>query len=128
MSIDEQVAEACSLVPELLRSALVLLPEGLILGATGDDALSHEVLARSARRCGETRGRPTRTTRPPGHFVEYAFVYAEELVVVQMGRREGRLAFVAVCRRTTNLALVLTSTRQVIDALERGVDGAAWQP
>jgi hypothetical protein len=122
MQLDAPIIAACALVPGLLRSALVLLPEGLLIGGTGaESTLDHEPLVRAATACLVARGVPVLTERPLARFVEYAFVSADELVVIQRGRSDERLALAAVCTREPNLALVLSATRQAIARLEASV-------
>ena len=122
MQFDAQIVAACALVPGLVRSALVLLPEGILIGGIGaESALDHEPLVRAAMACLVARGAPVLTERPLASFVEYAFVSTDELVVIQRGRSDERLALATVCTRDPNLALVLSATRQAITRLEESV-------
>lgn len=128
MNVDAAIACACELVPGLVRCALVLLPEGLLLGGAGDDAtlLDLEPLIRSAGRCLAVRTAPALGGRPPEPFVEYMFVIPDQLVVVQAGRRDARLALVVVCTKEVNLAFVRGVTRSAIRSIEATVDLSAW--
>jgi hypothetical protein len=122
MRFSDQILAACELVPGLLRSALVLLPEGLLIGGTGvETILDHEPLVRAALACLVARGAPVLTERPLASFVEYAFVADNELVVIQRGRHDSRLALAAVCTRDPNLMLVLSATRRAILTLEESI-------
>jgi hypothetical protein len=114
MKLDPLIDEACAQVPGLMRSALIVLPEGLLIGGLGaESALDHEPLARAAVACmrdGESAGSPG--------FVECAFVSEAELVVIQRGRKDARLALAVVCTREPNLALVLSASRRALQRLE----------
>jgi hypothetical protein len=125
-AVDESIARACELVPGLVRCALVLLPEGLLIGGFGaESVLDHEPLVRSAARCLAARPTPAIGDRA-ATFVEYLFVIEDQLVVIQGGRRDARLALAVTCTREPNLAFVLSSTRQAIRAVEDSFDLAAW--
>jgi hypothetical protein len=116
-AVDDAIARACELVPSLVRCALVLLPEGLLIGGIGaDSVLDHEPLIRSAIGDG-----------PPARFVEYLFVIDDQLVVIQGGRGNTRLALAVVCTREPNLALVLNATRRAVSIIEESLDLRAWE-
>jgi hypothetical protein len=122
---DECITRACEAVPGLVRCALVLLPEGLLIGGIGaGSVLDHEPLIRSAARCLAVG--PTPVLGKHAAFVEYLFVTEEHLVVIQGGRRETRLALGVTCTREPNLAFVLSSTRQAMRAVEDSFDLVAW--
>jgi hypothetical protein len=116
MKLDVDVARACERVPGLQRGALVLLPEGfLIAGIGGDSALDLEPLIRSAGK----------VPAPP--FVEYLFVTHDQLVVIQGGRRDPRLALALVCSREHNNAVFsLSAARLAMADVEDSVDFSAW--
>lgn len=127
MSFDTAMQRACQRVPGLVRGGLVLLPDGLLLaGFGGETALDLEPLIRSASRCLASRATPGLTARPPAPFVEYLFVIHDQLVVVQRGRREARLALALACTREHNVGFALTAARLAMADLEADVDLAAW--
>jgi hypothetical protein len=126
-NVDVAVAGACEHIPGLRRGALVLLPEGYVLGAVGDGRLLDlEPLIRSAGRCLGERETPALRDQPPAPFVEYLFVIHDQLVVIQGGRRDARLALALVCTREANLAFVLSASRAALRTVESAVDLAAW--
>ena len=128
MNLDECLAQACETVPGMVHGALALLPEGLLLGGTGEGgAFDREPLVRSAARClaGNTLAPDPEAARST--FVEHLFVSKEELVVILQGRRYPRLALTLVCAPEANLAFVLTSTRSALKKLEAAIDLAAWE-
>jgi hypothetical protein len=127
-AVDDAIARACVLVPSLVRCALVLLPEGLLIGGIGaDSVLDHEPLIRSAMRCLTVRATPAIGDGPPARFVEYLFVIDDQLVVIQGGRGNTRLALAVVCTREPNLALVLNATRRAVSIIEESLDLRAWE-
>jgi hypothetical protein len=122
MRFDDRVLDVCAVVPGLLRCALVVLPEGLLIGGTGaEHVLDQEPLVRVARACMGAPIRPIVVDSSPPRFVEYAFVLRTEIVVIQRGRNDSRLALATACSRKPNLALVLSATRQAIQALEGSI-------
>ena len=122
-----EVERACERVPGLVRGALVLLPDGLLLaGLGGETALDLEPLTRSASRCLASRATPGLTAGAPAPFVEYMFVIHDQLVVVQRGRREARLALALVCTREHNVGFALTAARLAMADVEAEFDLAAW--
>ncbi len=124
MSFHDRIVSAAAHVPGLVRSALVLLPEGLLLGGTGaESSLDHEPLVRAALACLGGGGAALVTDAPPSSFVEYAFVSNHELVVIQRGRSDARLVLAVVCTREPNLALVLDGSRRAMRTLEGSIAG-----
>jgi hypothetical protein len=127
-SIDESISAACDRVPGVRNGALVLLPEGLLIGGIGaGSAFEREPLVRSAVRCLGTSSTLSRTARGVREFVEYAFVSEEQLIVVLRGQLRPRIALVLVCTRESNLAFVLSATRQALNTIETTVDLAEWE-
>jgi hypothetical protein len=127
MKLDDDVARACERVPGLQRGALVLLPDGmLIAGVGGDSALDLEPLIRSAGRCFASRESPVLGKVPAPPFVEYLFVTSDQLVVIQGGRRDPRLALALVCSREHNAVFSLTAARLAMADIEDGVDLSPW--
>ncbi|MBX3155014.1 MAG: hypothetical protein KF773_03365 [Deltaproteobacteria bacterium] len=126
MNIDAAVGRACERVPGMLRGALVLLPEGFLLGATpGAHVLDLEPMIRSAARCLTAPTLPALRGRD-GAFTELVFVFHDHLFVIQVSRRDPRLALVIACTREHNLAFVLGATRLVIGSVEEELDLGAW--
>lgn len=126
-AMTETIAAACALVPGLVHGALVLLPDGILLGGVGaTSVLDHEPLLRSATRCLAVRPMPAIGAETPSAFVEYVFVLHDQLVVIQGGRRDPRLALAVACSREPNLMWVVSSTRRAIETLETTIDLAAW--
>lgn len=123
MNLDAQLERACSRVPGLVRGALVLVPDGFLLAATrGARSLELEPLIRSAARCFGART-PSPVDRP---IVEYLFVIHDQLVVIQGGRANGRLALAAECERADNLGFVLGASRLAFADIEASVDLSPW--
>ncbi len=126
MTMQSSIADACEAVPGLLSGALVMLPEGLVIAGLGaGGAVDREPLVRSAARCLAT-ARPT-PGMPVTVFVEYAFVSEDQLVVIERGQRDARVALVVVCNRDANLALVLGSARHALRTIESTLDLSAWE-
>lgn len=123
MKVEAAVARACERVPGLVRGALVLVPDGILLARVGGDSLLDlEPLLRSASRLA-TRGRPSDAWPA---LVEYLFVIHDQLVVIQGGRRDPRMALALVCTREHNVGFALTAARLAMFDVEAGVDLAAW--
>jgi hypothetical protein len=127
-SIDESISGVCAQVPGVQTGALVLLPEGLLIGGIGaGSAFDREPLARSAVRCLGPSSVLSRTARGESEFVEYAFVSDEQLIVILRGQLLARVALVLVCTRESNLAFVLSATRQALRVIEATIDLAEWE-
>jgi hypothetical protein len=127
MNIDAIVERACERIPGLVCSGLVLLPEGYLLGSAGDGGLLDlEPVIRSAARCLSERATPAFDGRPAAPFVEYLFVIRDQLVVIEGGRRDPRLALILACTREPNIALALGLARLALAALETAIDLSAW--
>lgn len=130
MKLDEAVARACERVPGLLRGALVLLPDGILLSRVGgESALDLEPLIRAATRCFHDRVLPVlgalaKWSQQP--FLEYLFVIDDQLVVIQGGRRDPRLALAVACTREHTVGFVLTATRLAMIDLEAEIDLSPW--
>ncbi|MGC4093733.1 MAG: hypothetical protein QM756_38700 [Polyangiaceae bacterium] len=119
MSLDESLARACEAVPGLLRAALALLPEGLLIGSIGaKGALEHEPLVRTAKRCFEA----PRAAPRAEPFVEFVFVTEDQFIAIQAGRQDARLALIVACSREATLGYVLDATRKAMRSLEQSVD------
>ena len=111
-----------------MNGALVLLPEGLLIGGVGaGGAFDREPLVRSAARCLGSASTPAKPAKGASEFVEYAFVSDDQLVVILRGQLHARVALVLVCSREPNLALVLSTTRQALHTIETTVDLAEWE-
>ena len=125
-AIDEAVSKACEQVPGVQHGALVLLAEGVSIAGFGDEsAFDRERLVRAAVRCLGTsnafaRGRKTT------EFVEYVFLSAEQVTVILRGKVRPRLALVLACTSESNLALVLTTARRALGALELTSELMEW--
>ncbi|HEY0255396.1 MAG TPA: hypothetical protein VGC41_27895 [Kofleriaceae bacterium] len=127
MNIDDALTTACERVPGLVHGALVLLPDGFLLGATrGTRMHDLEPVVRSAGKCVANSAAPALGGRDIGTFVEYVFVIHDQLVVIQLGRRDPRLALVVVTSTEPNLGFVLNTTRLVVGEVEQTVDLARW--
>lgn len=126
VDLNEAMAGACSDVPGLVRAALALVPDGLLLGRAGEgSAYDYEPLVRSAAACLSLRGAPPDEDEPC-EFVEYAFVTDDEIIVIEAGRHEPRVALALACRREANLAFVVSSARAALARVERDVDLGAF--
>lgn len=131
MKLDDVVARACQQVPGMMRGALVLLPDGILLaGVGGESVLDLEPLIRSASRCFSERVMPALGaaigTWPAQPFLEYLFVIEDQLVVIQGGRRDPRLALAVACTREHTVGFVLTATRRAMLHLEAEIDLSSW--
>jgi hypothetical protein len=125
MNLDECLARACEPVPGLMRGALALLPEGLLISGVGEGSIfEHEPLARSAARC-LTAAIPGKTRVDP--FVEHVFVSPHELVVIVRGQRYPQLALALACRNGPNLTFVLSLSRMALHSIEATTDLAVWE-
>jgi hypothetical protein len=122
MNLDETVARICQSIPGMLRGALVLLPDGILLSRVGGErALDLEPLIRTATRCFHERVLPALGAVgqwPHQPFLEYLFAIDDQLVVIQGGRRDLRLALAVACTREHTVGLVLTATRRAMLDLE----------
>lgn len=125
--IDESLATACEALTGLTLGALVLVPEGVVVGRVGSGgAFDCEPLARAAARLASERlALPKATGLAP--FVEYSFVSGEQVVVVLRGRAHPRFALTLSFTRDANLALLIGSSRAALRNIERTVDLAAWE-
>ena len=113
---DEALESACAALPGLLQAALVLLPEGVLLGGIGvERAIDHEHLLRAAAFCFAATNTPD---NPSETMSEYVFVSTDRIVVIQRGRSDDRLALAVVCTRAPNLALVMSASRRAIVTME----------
>jgi hypothetical protein len=130
MKLDETVARACERVPGLLRGALVLLPDGILLSRVGgESALDLEPLIRAATRSFHDRVLPVlgalaKWSQQP--VLEYLFVIDDQLVVIQGGRRDPRLALAVACTREHTVGVVLTAARLAMSDLETEIDLSPW--
>lgn len=120
------LAHACQRIPGLIRAALMLLPDGILLGSIGGDRVSDlEPLVRAMRRVFTLRATPAISQRNPTAFTEYTFVTRDELVVVLAGRSH-RFALAAVCSRDATLGFVTSAARGAITELEAELDLSSW--
>ena len=126
--LDETINRACDSVPGRLSGALVLVPDGMLIGGFGaGGAHDREPLARSAARCLSSPAVALPHTKGAAKFVEFAFVSEGQLVVILRGQRYARLALVLACSREANLAWVLGASRRALDEIETGVDLGPWE-
>jgi len=127
MKLETLVARACERVPGFVRGALVLLPDGLLLaGVGGESVLDLEPLIRSAARCFAGRTGPVLANWRDEPFVEYLFVIHDQLVVIEGGRRDPRLALALACTREHNVGFALSAARLAMTDVEADVDLSAW--
>ncbi len=125
--VEVTLHSACEAIPGVVAGALVLVPEGLLIGGVGrGGALDREPLVRSAARLATERA-PLITLGASSPFVEYAFVSDDQFVVIVRGRRQPRVSLALACRREANLALVLSSTRRALSFIETTVDLSPWE-
>jgi hypothetical protein len=121
------IQRACADVPGLMRAVLALVPDGLHLGSVGAErVIDLEPMIRAAARCLAVRPVPAIRNDRAAPFVEYVLVFDDEVIVVESGRHDPRLALVVACDRVPNLALVQQACRRAIAAIEDTVDLAAW--
>ena len=126
MNLDDAITHACERVPGLVRGALLFLPEGFLLAGTRNASnLDLEPLIRSAARTLAPREAPSIHDETLD-AVEYVFVIHDQLVVIQRGRRDPRLALAVVCTREHNIAFAMGTTRLAMRELEEVVDLSPW--
>jgi hypothetical protein len=128
MNVDDSLVQACKEVPGIVEGALVVLPEGLLIGAIGDGrAFDREPLVRSTVTClSGAMARVTRVDESTG-FAEHVFVTPDQLVVILRSQRYPRLGLALNCTRDANLAFVLASTRKVLQAVESTLEPDVWE-
>jgi hypothetical protein len=124
--IEAALSDVKQLLPGVIRAAVVLLPEGLQLGAFGEShAMDYEPLVRACSRCfGGEAGALDVGQGEPLCFTEYCALMDDSLVLMQRGRRNSRIALAVVCALEVNLSLLLTSTRAAIELIEAAVECA----
>lgn len=126
-TFETSLQSACEAVPGVVSGALVLVPEGLLIGGIGDGGDSErEPLVRAATRLAAARA-PLLASGSASPFAEYAFVADEQVVVILRGHSEPRVVLVLACNRGSNLALVLGAARRALSALEANVDLSLWE-
>ena len=118
-AINDVMGDACERVPGMRNGVLVLLAEGVAIGAIGTgSAFECEPLVRAAVRCLSAANALARPSRKATEFVEYSFVAADQITIMLRGRREPRVALVLACARESNLAFVLTAARRALAEIE----------
>ncbi len=128
MNPDEIIARACETVPGLVQASLALLPEGLLIASVGaHSAFDNEPVVRAAVRCLLSRALPVTKGELVSAFVEYVLLVDEQLVAIQAGRNQPRLALAVLCERSQNIGLVVTATRRAMREIEATIDVAAWE-
>jgi len=128
LELDESISAACDPIPGRLSGALVLVPDGILMGGFGDGgAFEREPLVRSATRCLGTPAVALGPAKAPKQFVEYAFVSEGQLVVILRGQRFPQLALVLACSRQANLAWVLSASRRAMNQIEGSLDLGRWE-
>jgi len=126
-SIDDVTAEACERVPSVQNGALVHLAEGMLLGGFGPGgAIDREPLVRAALRCLGASNALPRPSRKALEFVEYAFVSERQIVVILRGTLRPTIALALACARESNLAFVLSATRQALGCIEANPELVQW--
>jgi len=124
MTVQEALAGVRELVPELKVAALVLVPDGFVLGHVGEGGiLEHETLARVAT--GLFAG--VEAPEPDGaadRVTEYFILLADRVMVLQRGRRQPGMVLCTMTSREPNLGLLLTTARDAIAWVESHVDPA----
>ena len=128
MNLDVATEEACERVPGLVRGVLLLLPEGFLLAGVGDKGiLDLEPLMRSAARCFSSKSRPCVAGHADGlELTEYMFVIRDQMVVMQRGQRDPRLALAVMCTRESNLNYALSTSRLALREIESRIDLTSW--
>jgi hypothetical protein len=125
MNLDQCVARACEPVSGLLNGALVLLPEGLVIGGVGEGGMfDRELLARSAAHCLSGSCPQPLDER---EFIEHLLVCPDGLVVILRGQRYPQLALTLVCTDAANPAFVLSLSRMALRSIEATVDLSVWE-
>lgn len=126
MNLDEVVARACERIPNLVRGALVFLPDGFVLAGAGDDNfLDLEPLIRAAARCLASPLSPS-LRGAAREVVQYLFVAHDQLVAVQRSSRDPRLALAVACTRDCNPIFALGTTRLAMRDVEGSIDLSPW--
>jgi hypothetical protein len=128
LDLDDTIDKACDSVPGRLSGALVLVPDGMLIGGFGaGGAFDREPLVRSAKRCLASPPVALQHTKGAAKFTEFAFVSSGQLVVILRGQRYQRVALVLACSREANLAWVLGASRRAFDDIETVVDLRPWE-
>ncbi len=128
MSPDEAIARACDGLPGLVQASLALLPEGLLIASVGaESAFDSEPIVRAAVRCLLARNMPIARGESASAFVEYVLLVDEQLVAIQAGRSQPRLALALLCERSQNIGLVVTASRRALREIEATIDVSAWE-
>ena len=125
-SLPAALASIWGVVPDLKRAALVLLPEGFVLAATGEGtAGDHELLARAAVRCFGSGG-GSLAARPGDEvvFTDYFAVMPEQVLLLLRCARQSRLALAVVCDAVINVGFMRVLARSALESLAEQVNTA----
>ena len=118
MTAPDELLQVCDQIPGLLRGAVVLVPEGIVVAHFGTARESDvDPLVRATMRC----------VKSPGNVVEYTLVSTESILVIELVHATTRFALAAECAHGANLALVMTATRHAAAAFEGSFDFTAWE-
>lgn len=123
MTATEAIRDACTPIPGMVRCVAALVPDGLPLGGVHARRLLDQVpIIRAAIFCLTQRPCPSVGDRAAAPFLEYVLAVGDELVVIEGGRRDPRLALIVVCTREPPLADIRRATREALGRIERELD------
>jgi len=133
-NLDQQLAAACSTIPECLAGGYIDISSGMLLAVKTVDSHPAEVIDMLAAATGElfagknvvaienmfkkARGLPSDNH----HYFQEIIVNSENLIHVFLrGKRYSDYVACFVCRKTANLGMALTKARAAMPDLEATV-------
>lgn len=134
-NLDQQIAAACSTIPECLAGGYIDIASGMLLSVKTVDSHPAEVLDMLAAATGDLfagpnvvaienmfkKARGLATAEKPRYFQEI-IVNSENLIHVFLrGKRYPDYVACFVCRKTANLGMALTKARAAMPEIEATV-------
>ncbi len=134
MSLDRALAKVQSTIPECVAVGLVDMNTGMLLGVKTVDSHPQEVLDLVAAATGdifqgpnvseiERMFRKSRGVADDGHhYFREIIINSDNLIhIFQRCKRDEGMVFVAVCRVSANLGMVLTKSRRALEVVEAAI-------
>ena len=134
-NLDQQIAAACSTIPECLAGGYIDIASGMLLSVKTVDSHPAEVIDMLAAATGDLfagpnvvaienmfkKARGLATAEKPRYFQEI-IVNSENLIHVFLrGKRYPDYVACFVCRKTANLGMALTKARAAMPEIEASV-------
>ncbi|MEQ1630085.1 MAG: hypothetical protein ABL873_06205 [Gallionella sp.] len=134
-NLDQQIAAACSTIPECLAGGYIDIASGMLLSVKTVDSHPAEVIDMLAAATGDLfagpnvvaienmfkKARGLATAEKPRYFQEI-IVNSENLIHVFLrGKRYPDYVACFVCRKTANLGMALTKARAAMPEIEATV-------